>query len=113
MRRLPVILLAVHSALVVLMAAAIYGFVQAGCLEAVQLWAPLALVDLPMTPILAFADPYIRSYVATGTIAEWVYLPAIEFLFAGGVMWYLVGWAIRRVWHKSQLERAEDETSSN
>jgi hypothetical protein len=111
MRRLPLILLAIHSALVVLIAATIYGFVRAGYMEAVQLWGPVALLDLPITPILAFGDPYIRYFVAANTVTEWVFLPSIEYLIVGGLMWFSIGWAIRKVWQKHKLNREADETS--
>ena len=79
MRRLPLILLASHSAFVIAVGVAVFGCVWAGYFEGVQLWGPVTFVDLPITPVLALLDAYVRPYVATGTIAELVLFPGIEF----------------------------------
>ena len=96
MRRLPLILLTAHSALVIAVAAVIFFALRFGSPEAVQLWGLVTFIDLPITPVLFWLESQTSVANSNESVARWVVVPAIEFLFLGGAWWFAIGWVLRR-----------------
>jgi hypothetical protein len=96
-RRLPVILVLVHSALILLIAGGVYASLVSGKHEAVQLWALPTAVDLPVAWLIAGLEAMLKSRLdEAGEMARWMWFPAGTFLVVGGLWWWLVGVVIGR-----------------
>jgi hypothetical protein len=97
-RRLPLILVLVHSAVVLLVAGGVYALLARGYHEAVQLWALAAIVDLPAVALVAVIERWAQAWLdGAGEVARWVWFPAATHLLVGGLWWWLVGVVIARL----------------
>jgi hypothetical protein len=85
-RRLPLILLLVHSAIVLLVAGGVYASSLSGMREAVQLWALPSFVDLPVAWLIAGLEAILKTPLdEAGEMVRWVWFPAGAFLVLGGL----------------------------
>ena len=97
-RKLPLIaasvLFSIHTLLIFTLAAFIFVGLRDGYGESVQLWGLAAVLDLPVLPLLAFAERLTRPFLEPmGDIVWWVY-PTLLHVLIGGLAWSLAGWGI-------------------
>jgi hypothetical protein len=98
--KLPLILLAVHTLLILGIALLIGDGLRNGYQESVNIWGLAVMLDLPAVPFLGAAESmYAPAF--KNEMVRWVLFPAISHVFIGGLLWYGAGWGINRLVRKA------------
>jgi hypothetical protein len=106
MKKLPLILLLIHTAIIIAIATCVYWSLRSGYPESVQLWSLAMILDLPMQPFLAMSESVLRPFLEPhGDFIWWALYPAIAHGLFGGLLWMLVGWGITWLYLRTTIKQ--------